>query len=396
MAILAVTNNLSLLHDCNSTTNTLGYALNEDNFKESSGSLSVDTDIETTTLQFTAAPADLENTNIYFWFMSLTPPFLDTWENGGISLQIEDIAGSISRWYIAGSDTYFGGWKRFVINTSTTPDIANGTVDFTDVDVVSISAKGIAKSKLSENTFVDYVQYSADGVGITVTDGDTGNKDFNEIVTLDDAAYAGILTQEGGVYFLNGAINFADETSESAYFADTDKLVVTENWYRTFTTTNRTSAESLVSTNFHQINVKGNATGTTEFQLGTKSGTQGISGCTLASPDAGSKIKMVNSLANIDVFKLYGTDFLDCNTFIQPDSATGVETLNCTWSACGLVDGGTGILKYSKFINSPSGAAALKLDNATNNTSDCKFIGCDLGVELSAASTYTFTNMEFS
>lgn len=396
MANLTITNDLSLLHDCNSTTNVTTEGISEDDYKQPTSSVARDTDIETGWTDFTAPPSNLTSTNIYFWIMSLTPAFLDTWENGGLQLKITDTSNNYSIWYVGGSNTYFGGWKRFTVNASTTPDVISGTLNLSSVDSVSIAFKGIAKSRLGDNSFIDYVQYGLDGIGITISDGDTGNKDFNEIVSLDDSVYGGILTKEGGVYYINGTINFADESSLSVYFADSDQLLVNENWYRTFTTSNRTSAESLVTSSFHQINVNGNGTGTTEFQLGVKSGIQGISGCTFSSSDIDSKINFTNSISNINTYKIYGCDFINCNSFIQPDSGINIETLNCSWSGCGLIDIGTGKLQYSKFINSPIGAAALKLDNATNNTSDCQFIGCDLSIELSDSNDYTFNNMVFS
>ena len=96
--------------------------------------------------------------------------------------------------------------------------------------------------------FIDFLQYGADGTGITVTGGTSGTPEALSDVVGDDATIAaGILFERNGVYLMNGPIEFGDSAGTGAtYFSDSDQVLTSIDHYRSFTTTNRTSAESLV------------------------------------------------------------------------------------------------------------------------------------------------------
>lgn len=392
MATFSGTDNLTSIHTMDSSTDTINYGTQETELmKEGTACASIDLDIETHAVgRDSTTVLSLANSNIYIWGMSLTASYLDLWENGGIRIELTDSSGNSATWYVAGRDIYQGGWVRFVCNTSTTPDEISGTINYSNIETVTLVWKGTVKSKLAVNTFTDSISYGNDGEGLTLINGTSagGEGSFSDILIINNTLKSGIIREKSGVYYINGALNIGDSAGTAdTYFNDTSKIVRCEDKYRIFTTTNRTSAESLVTSSFFSITTLGNSTGVTSFILGEKSGTQGISGCVLSSPLIGSKLNLNFENTDVDYLKIYGCKIQNGNITNLPDYiANDKETLSASWSKSGIVDVGTGLFKYNSLISSPSGGnAAIRLDQKDNNTSDCQFIGCDIGVELTEA-----------
>ena len=73
-----------------------------------------------------ASGTDLSNSIIIVRF--LINGGLDlTLAGGGVSIRLEDTSANISDWYIAGSDTYNGGWFEAVIDTANSESANSGT-----------------------------------------------------------------------------------------------------------------------------------------------------------------------------------------------------------------------------------------------------------------------------
>jgi len=141
-----------------------------------------------------------------------------------------------------------------------------------------------------------------------------------------------------------------------------------------------------------------NGTGTTEFQLGTKSGSRGISGCVVSTESTAQTPKWsfdAKTDTDVDHCKLYGCTFLDSSTFDLPLSATYVETLSCTFEGCGVVTPQTSKMEYCNFISADTYAIALS--STTLNIKYCNFINpTNSAIQITTTGTYQFYDMVFT
>lgn len=400
---LTVANQLTTITECDAKDDAPGVwtgtdatiDVDTDIYYEPLGSIGWDTDIEIYNATYTLdSTIDLSSTVVYFWFLSMTASYLDTWENGGIGMRLEDSSGNWSEWWLGGSDTYAGGWRRFCLSTSSSPDDESASSPTLSVTKkVIIRTKAVTKSKLTDNTFVDYIQHGTGG--IKVTGGSVPSPgDWSEVLSGDESVYAGLIREVGGVYYLLGPVQFGDDTSGDVYFSDSNQIVVTEDLYRTFTaTSNRSTAESLVDSTHFSASVLANAGGTTNFQLGDKSGSQGIQGCVLKS-GGDRKLILTATDADIDELKLYGCTFLDLGTVSLPVTAAGREVLSCNFGDCAEVLPSTCVVKYCKFVNADD--RGCRISTTSFNVTDCDFIACGHGVHFPNTGTYAFTALKFS
>jgi hypothetical protein len=205
--------------------------------------------------------------------------------------------------------------------------------------------------------------------------------------------------ERDGVYFLNGPITFGDSGGTSdMYFKDTNKVISTIGRYRSFTTTNRTSAETLLSSSHFDIVVEGNATGTISFVFGEATGTSGYNGCVILSGGDVAPIFTIGN-ANVDTLNLYGSSFIGLGiiTFVNDTSHL---IYSCTFSGCAqVVPTGAPVIRNCVFVNTSDADAAL-LWNENINIQNCNFIANTVGAAIempSAAGTpYAYNALFFS
>ena len=403
---LTLTSNLTLLVDCESVTNWGGdgsLTTDASFAREGTYAVGVNVDIETLTVKCDLAVErgsnqNLTNTTIYFWAQHLLPPAMDTWALGGLRLYLEDSVGNYSEWYVAGSDSYEGGMKRFAVDTSTTPDAISGTLNLASVQHIGLTIKGLVKFKATEEIYFDYFCYHSNSTyAYTVTGGASAPRDFAELALQDAAVGYGIFVEglEKGPYYQVGPIRFGDTGTSALDFADSNQFVTTYDTYRSFTTTNRTSAESLVATGQYDWTATGNGTGTTAFQLGTKSGNEGISGCVVKQGNILDPLIGFSADSNVNTYKIYGSTFIETGTFTTPTVSATREVLSSTFSGCGLVTPSTCKFQYCKFVSST--AVAMVIGSTSHNVTDCQFIGSGTyAIQVSSTGDYGFDNLTFS
>jgi hypothetical protein len=405
---LTITSNLSLLVDCESTTNWSGDgSLTTDSSfaKEGTYGIGVNVDIETLTVKCDLAAErgsnqNLTNVVIYFWAQHLLPPAMDTWQNGGLRLYLEDSSGNYSEWYVAGSDSYEGGWRRFAVDTATTPDAVSGTLAINSVQYIGLTIKDLVKFKAPEEIYFDYFVYHANNTyAYTVTGGASAPRDFAELASQDASVGYGIFIEglEKGPYYQVGPIRFNDTGTSALTFADSNQVITTYNTYRTFTTANRSSAESLVASGQYDWTITGNTTGATSFTLGVKSGSEGITGCLFKQGNTSDPLmNFIATNANINTFKIYGCTFIDIGTFDAPTVSVGNrEVLSSVFSGCGLTKPSTCKFQYCKWVSST--AVAVELASTTHNLTDSQFIGSGTyAIKISTTGTIGFSNLTFS
>lgn len=143
-----------------------------DFFVQGVGSLAIKISAATGTTKFTIAGADGVNLTgkiVVFWAADLEVKKLDTIALGGLRLLLEDTSLRTRVWYLAGKDTWHGGWTPFVVQADKTPEPGLGSdtagFDVTKVKKVGIVWKHTALLKLTPNCHWDAVRY---GTGLTI------------------------------------------------------------------------------------------------------------------------------------------------------------------------------------------------------------------------------------
>jgi hypothetical protein len=359
------------------------------------------------------APVNMGGTGtlVYAWVFPRGE--MDTTVNGGIQIQLGDGTNRIG-FHLAGSDrSGFRhdqgpvGWQCLVLDTANLP--TNRTVfagSFAALNLSAITQIGIAFKTLVksvggvENCFWDVIRYGNGGLTITGgTAGDPGK--FSEIAALDRSSAAGraygIIRELGaGLFGLQGPLRFGDSIgTSSTYFYDTNTTVAFED--RGFTSDK------------YRIDVVGNTTGSTLFQLGNKSGTGdaagGSDGCTIQVPATASAVFDASN-ANLQNFRLYGSTlagFLEGVTFSSnATNGPNHEITGSTFRRCGQVNLGRVFTRTTEFT-AYNGAAAALLWNENINirnssfTSNTDMTNDPAGIEhpSAAGSPYTYDGLTF-
>ena len=206
----------------------------------------------------------------------------------------------------------------------------------------------------------------------------------------------GVLTRKAGIYCLTGVLEIGLATSLTRFQVKSQALVFEDR-------IGKGGIYSNVKSTLMKILVtdSGNASYTTEFILGAKSGVQGISGCTVRSQSVTqlAKFSIDASGVNVDNFKLYGSSFLGATTISLPANATNNEVLNCNFESCGKVLADTCVVKYCNFISCLSTVnAAVLINDDPHYVTDCNFISNPKAVEMDTLGDggYDFNNLKFS
>jgi len=383
---VTVTSNLTIISNCDSETN---WNSNDPSFglddirKEGSYSLSMDVDIETSYMRYDLGSAqDYSNRVLYVWMMSMTPSFLDTKANGGMQIFIEDSSGNQSYWYVGGSDTYKGGWKCFSVYCSSTPDANNGTnADPSQVRYIGVRYKGIAKSKLSANCYVDFVRYgSATQPAVKILGGSASSPlTWEDLFIDDDSACIGVIQKGEGTYLLNGGVQFGDESSGDVYFQD--KLQVLQ-W------------EDVPSIpDQFKLSVVNNPSGIASVIFGEKSDEVGLGGGLIRAKNTLYPYKVEVTDADVSTFKLCGVTFLDASTITFPSEEVGAEALNCLFQSCDRVDPSSSTFRFCTFVDAKDVALLLP---SSHNVKDCSFLSNPKAIEIDTSGTFTFDNLTFT
>lgn len=407
-----VTSNLTLLSNCDATTGwTPLPTVDTDILVEGTGALCADVDVATSAFSY-ALPAGSSGNwagrYIWIWIMVLTAPYLDVQSNGGIRIRCYNsttggVSAGYADWYVAGTDTYPGGWRCFVASTDYTPDLTSSwSVSY--VTRIGVVFKALTKSKLSQNCFWDYLRY---GPGVTVTGGTSGDQGtFANVLTGDQSSDIGAIRKEGNVYYIQGSFTFGDTGSSNSYFYDYNQTLI---W------------EGLRSGNsFHQFNIVGGS-GTNSFQLGdiTGSGTSAIGSKGMYVNTTGHLWTLTAAETDIDTFKLGANLFSNAsninlgttstklggasstieivdNTFRSPTIVTrNLETTATTLNQLGnkitfATDTGSSLDLYDAYTTSSSQWQII--GNATDNGPGFKSTGT--GTQTITVSNHNFNFMD--
>jgi len=327
-------------------------------------------------------------THIRWWMMTTVLNELNTDANGGIQLYMSD-GTNTGYWYVSGSTTYPGGWWNPVVDVSAGVD--SGTKPtMSAVTRIGFRFNLTSSAKKVQSLWIDHVQ-ACDGL-IAYGDDGGGYFDFEDIYSVDNDPTSGgwgVIRKIAGVFFLTGLIEFGDSSgTNGCKFQAKSQKVIFEN--------------RPVNADLYAFDVVDNGTGTTEFILGDKSGTQGIQGCLVTVEDQTQTAKFDldgKTDTDVDNFKLYASTFFGADAIAFAGDATNVEVIGCSFERCAQVDPQDCATSGCFFINTSDADAAL-LWNESIDISDCYFIANTTGAGIehpSAVGTpYAYDNLRFS
>lgn len=355
-------------------------------------------------IYYTITSADLTDTLVYVWV--LANGTMDTLVNGGIALQVSDGTNGVG-FHLAGSDVAAFrhaegpvGWQCLLLDTSVLPASAtayNGVVN--NLALTTVTGIGSGFTTLSKalggasNCFTDVIRYGNDGLIITTgTVGLPGT--FDEIAIEDrsdvDTKAYGIIRELGaGLFGLQGPLTFGDTVGTVAtYFYDTNTTLAFE--------------DRSIGTVKYYIDVVGNATGSTTFKLGDKTGTTGGSnGCTLSCP-AGVGASFTASDVDLQFLLMYGSSFSGFEngmTFsTDATNAPNHEIFASVFSGNGQIAPGLINFKNNLITTSTDATGSILLPTSTTAMADLSFVSDGTGhaILITTAGTYTFTDFTYS
>ena len=139
--------------------------------------------------------------HLRLWVNTTLTPYVDIQSNNGIQIFLYD-GSNTAYWTVGGSDTYFGGWKQFVVYTGNSP--TSGSVTKSSITRIGMRFNNASRPKNIVNTWLDQWTY---GSGYTITGGTSGDElTWGDIAALDSVSAYGIVSEVDGVYFLAGDI----------------------------------------------------------------------------------------------------------------------------------------------------------------------------------------------
>ncbi len=300
---------------------------------------------------------------------------LDTLANGGIRIRIASASGTgnYAEWYVAGNDTYGGGWVKFVIDVSKTASATGGTgLSMTTARYFGVIFDMTASVGGGDpNTYVDAI-HRWDDVVVT----GTSTSLCADLVAADDTNGWGIFRDEGGITY-SKALIILGGTSATDVSDEGCVLVFEDPQYH-----NGTSVVSALTAS--KIGLKADRTviNATDITFGTKVGSVGVDGAIFLS--AGLAYVFDASDTDLDSFELYGCLVKGAGDPTFGDSAC--EILSSTFDTCGQIDPGSASFRESFFISSTSTTGAVLWSDSAD-VEDCSWINNAKGILIDTVPT---------
>lgn len=391
MAVTVAALNHTEIDDCDAETYWGGNGMDSDTNLKKEGSQSLCFILKSSgNNDLTCTPSssvDMSGTkHIRIWFLSTVAAQLNTIASGGVQFWVSD-GSNTGYYYVAGSDTYEGGWINLVVDLSRTVDAGTKPTAMNTITSCGIRTNMSSGGKQALNTWIDYF-HLADGLECYGDDAG-GYFDFDNLITAEDTGGWGILKKIGGVFYLTGSIKFGDSSgTNSCKFQSKSQVVIFE--------------DRKVNAGLYIFDIVDNGTGTTEFILGDKSGTAAIQGCMIRVEDSSQTAKFdldAKTDTDVDNFKMYSTVFYGADAIEFAGDATNVEVIGCSFEKCSQVDTQDCSTSGCFFIDTSDADAAL-LWNESIDITDCGFFAntTGAGIEMPSAvgTPYDYDGLVFS
>lgn len=323
------------------------------------------------------------NKHFWAWVLMTTLGLVKTQALGGIYIiAASDASGANwSKWWVEGSDTLDGSWKRIVMDMSKTRSEAAATpCTMTAVRWIGIGTKTNGTSRL-DNFFVDRCDYGQaalqgynDAVGGVTAD-------WEDYFAEDDlsANKYGIIGKHGAHYFVRGGITFGDAAQLGTFTFDTAVGGMIEFENPTYDAGSG-PVSRIDSANLYIISAEGTATQATTITFGDVVGSgddrQGIRGGVIRTAGPSWKLDFAADIADLVSVSLYGLIVVGAGAGILLDDGNKTAVISCTFVNCGEIDPGTtnnGAEILSVTIIDPDNYG-LKWSNTTHKIKRVSFI----------------------
>jgi hypothetical protein len=284
--------------------------------------------------------------HLYVWAAVTTVGTLSNISAGGIYIKVaSDASGNNwNKYYVGGADvTTDAGFVRYVIDLNKTPsETAATAATLTSIRWFGLGVKGTISAK-SENVICDRMDY---GDGLQIEAGDATDPAAWQALFDDDDSSSnkyGIIEQRGGIFYLKGGLTIGDPAGTVATLWDdaTGAVVEFENplYY------NGTALVSSVDgPNLYQLEVQGNATGTTDVTFGDVIGSgdsrQGVNGGTIQTAGPCWTWDSETDIGHIDSVNFYGVTLRRAGV-TQFSSSLKTDIIGCTFINCDEIQANT-------------------------------------------------------
>ena len=373
----SVTANLSTFDLADSATGWTGTsgALDTEVFVQNTGSWAYQTSKNSrsnaTFTHATSVDMSAADTHIYFWMRCDVMPFCEVKTTGtgtasGLTVRVESSATDYEEWHVAGSDTWGGEWKAFVVDINDTAEVyaSGGTLSRAAVNKMTwfTDNSNSGNIRIIDNTWLDAVRF---GTGLTVT----GTAfDFTDIAADDNlvANKYGILSNINGVIFAQGRITIGSGATTTTFTSDNETLVFVDGF---------------VSSGLYQLNFVGSGN------------TSEITSTVIKAAGTTDNARFVFDADDTNItFTLDGASVTRAGlvTFAAGDS---VE--NNVFNDCFQIDPSTVTFEnntVSNYVGTEGGALLWPGGTTVNN---CNFINNDEAVEIASGATQTFDALTF-
>lgn len=335
------------------------------------------------------------NTHVYIWANMLAGGLMTARASNGLCICLSSDAtlstgSNYSFWAVDGSDTYPGGWVRYVIDVSKTRTTGAGTLNLSSVQHIGMYCDTRPNVAKFDNLVLDRIDYTT-GTGLRVYGTSTTDDTFGDILADDEGNSSnkyGIVTSKEGVIYVRGSIELGDDTGTNACnLTDVDKVIVFEDpqYY------NGTSVADATSSAIWNLNIVGNGTGSTTVQFGKKVGTgdtaRGRNGLVIIGN--GTKSSMDFDDGNANDVKVYGSTIRQIGGTLAWGTNTAHEFIGNTIDACAQFDPVGGIVQRNNTYSGFSGTTAAMLWNSSIDIKNSNFLANTDGTNNPAGIQHT-------
>lgn len=309
------------------------------------------------------AAVDMSATDVhlYWWMRCDVFQFCELLNTGatssGLMVKIESSASDYVTWHLAGSDTWGGEWKAFVLDVNNTANkfATVGTLNLSAVTKISFLTDNSNSGtiRIVDNTMLDAVRF---GTGITTTGLDFDLTD----IALEDALPAnkwGILRIDDDNIHCQGRITNGNGATVTTFNSTDEEIVF---------------SDALVSSTLYEFNIVGS--GNTSVLKGFSIKASGNARFKFDASDATADITMSGSAMKKGASVLFA-------------STSDIQTT--VFNNCLQIEPSTGIFKFNSISNYVGTTGALLFPSDSANISDITFSICDNDVEYASGSDAT-------
>ena len=365
MATPTLTPGFTVLSTCDAITNWSAGTVDTEVVKQGTASLSgILRTAGLNTRTYTASTFNAAGQHLRMWLNYASIGFLDIKANGGIRLFAQDTSGNIGYWYLAGKDTYDGGWILLQVDMDRAFDSVPGTSPtMSSINRVGFTLNLTGAPRNATNTWYDYL---VRGNGLTITGGTSGDPiTWDGIASVDAANGYGAVRKVNGVYFVNTNLIIGD--TATTYFQDTNQLVVFE--------------DMPVNADLYKIEPQG--TGTTTFNL---------TNSVVKAASQSYRFDLLLDNANLNALSFTGNSVVNADLvkFKAGQSVTG-----CVFQNCNQITPSTATFTGNTVAGYAGTDGALLWPGGTSVTS-CTFKDNSRAIEVNQTSNQTYDALKFS